>query len=208
VDLPNQAVIELLTYLLPGFIAAAILYSLTPSPRPAPFERIVQALIFTIIVQAFVLVIRSSLLWAHRLVDLGAWSEGVGLVWSVSVAALLGLLLARLSNHDDAHKLLRWLRITQQTSYSSEWYGALSQNKGFVVLHLSGERRLFGWPEEWPSTPGRGHFVITQPEWLDNQKSIPLRGVERILIRIADVEMVELMADVDPTPKEGQNGRA
>jgi hypothetical protein len=36
-DMPNQALIDTLTYLLPGFIAAEIGYNLTPSPRiPCP----------------------------------------------------------------------------------------------------------------------------------------------------------------------------
>jgi hypothetical protein len=44
-DLPNTALIDVLTYLLPGFVAAAAVYVLTPAIRPAPFERVVQALI-------------------------------------------------------------------------------------------------------------------------------------------------------------------
>ena len=48
-DIPDQSVITVLTYLLPGFITAALVYSLTPSPRPIPFERVVQALIFTML---------------------------------------------------------------------------------------------------------------------------------------------------------------
>lgn len=62
-DLPSKTVIEVLTYLMPGFIAAATLYNLTPAPRPIPFERIVLALIFTVVVQVVVLALRESLVW-------------------------------------------------------------------------------------------------------------------------------------------------
>ncbi|SUP44184.1 Uncharacterised protein [Vibrio furnissii] len=50
-------IITLLQYLLPGFVAAWMFYSLTSYPKPSQFERVVQALIFTIFIQAIVVVI-------------------------------------------------------------------------------------------------------------------------------------------------------
>ena len=38
-------------YLLAGFVAAWVFYGLTPYKRPTPFERIVQALVYTAVVQ-------------------------------------------------------------------------------------------------------------------------------------------------------------
>ena len=42
-------IVGVLTFLLPGFVAASIFYSLTSYPKPSPFDRVVQALIFTVI---------------------------------------------------------------------------------------------------------------------------------------------------------------
>jgi uncharacterized protein DUF6338 len=205
-DLPTKAVIDFLTYLLPGFVAAAVVYSLTPAPRPSPFERIVQALIFTIFVQVTVVGTKHTLLWAgSRTEPIGIWDDEVATAWSVLLAIGLGLLVAWAANTDKVHNLLRQSGLTYQTSYPSEWYGALCQNKGFVVLHLTGERRLFGWAEEWPSTPNQGHFVVAQAEWLDGSNRIELIGVQRILVRGKDVEMVELM---QPSTQEKPNGRS
>lgn len=193
-DFPSESVIAILTYLLPGFITAAVVYALTPEPRPIPFERVVQALIFTMLVQAFVIVIGSVLgrIGADWFA-LGVWTEQVRFVWSVLVAGVLGLFLAWAMNTDRILGLLRAARITTETSFSSEWHGAFSRNKGFVVLHLAGGRRLYGWTHERPSTPDRGHFVMEKAEWLDDEQCTELRGVERILIRAQDVEMVEMM---------------
>jgi|SRR5687768_1943885 len=195
-DLPSKVIIDVLTYLLPGFITAAIVYNLTPAPRPIPFERLVLALIFTMVGQVVVLTLRESFFSVGAAVmTVGDWTDDVQLVWSVFVAILLGLLVAFLANTDSLHAWLRSLHITKQTSYSSEWYGAFSQNRGYVVLHLVGQRRLYGWPEEWPSAPDQGHFVIAQAEWLvDNNETIPLTGVDKIVIRASDVEMAELMS--------------
>ena len=64
-----------LTFLLPGFVAAAVFYSLTSHPKPSNFERVVQALIFTIVVEAvgrsFFLV--SGTFWTKPL-----WSRRLG----------------------------------------------------------------------------------------------------------------------------------
>lgn len=206
-DVPGEAVIAILTYLLPGFITAALVYVLTPEPRPIPFERVVQALIFTMLVQVSVAGVEPGLLWIglHWL-SVGAWTEQVRLAWSIVLAGFLGLFIAWAANTDRIHGLLRVVGLTCQTSFSSEWYGAFSRNKGYVVLHLTGQRRLYGWPEEWPSTPGRGHFVMAQAEWLDEGKRTELAGVDRILIRAEDVEMVELMKIV--TVPEEADGRS
>lgn len=206
-ELSSRAVIDVLSYLLPGFITAAILHNLTPAPRPIPFERVVQALIFTIVVQVLVLAPKAFFLWAGTSIGaIGDWTDDTQLVWSVLLAVLLGLLVAHLANTDQLHSRLRKLGITRQTSYSSEWYGALSQNRGFVVLHLVGQRRLYGWAEEWPSTPDKGHFVITLPEWLDDDKRIEMTGVERVLINVIEVEMVELMSPVVQNQMEAHDG--
>jgi hypothetical protein len=58
---------SVLTFLLPGFVSAAVFYSFTSHPKPSEFERVVQALIFTIFVQALVGVARASALWVGSL---------------------------------------------------------------------------------------------------------------------------------------------
>jgi hypothetical protein len=201
-------VIDVLTYLLPGFITAALFHILTPAPRPIPFERVVQALIFTILVQVCILVVKEVLLGlGSRVASVGVWTDDVRLVWSVLLAVGLGLLIAWAANTDKILCLLRTVGITRQTSFESEWYGALSQNRGYIVLHLDGKRRLYGWADEWPNRSDEGHFVIAQAEWLDDDKRIELTGVNRILIRAKDVEMVELMQPDFERTSEKQHGR-
>jgi hypothetical protein len=194
VELPSKTIIELLTYLIPGLIAAGTLYTLTPSPKPAPFERIVEALIFTVGIQFTVECIE----WALGLIGrhafiLGQWSKTAGLGWSIFLALMLGLLLARWSNNDALFRFLRRTEFTRQTAYSSEWYGTFCKGDRYVVLHLVDGRRIYGWPDEWPNTPTAGQFALSLAEWLDDDKRIPLTGVEKVLIKATDVEMVEFM---------------
>jgi hypothetical protein len=209
-DIPSKAIVDVLTYLLPGFITAAILHNLTPAPRPIPFERVVLALIFTMVGQVLVLATRETSFLIAKITaySIGNWTDETRLVWSFLIAVLLGLKVAHLANTDRWHSRLRDLGITRQTSYSSEWYGALAQNRGYIVLHLAGQRRLYGWAEEWPSSPDQGHFVMQLAEWLDGETRLALTGVDKILIKASEVEMVELMTVLPDSDTEVRNGRS
>ena len=55
-DWASDELVRVFYNLLPGFLSAWIFYALTAHPKPSPFERIVQALIFTVIVRATTIV--------------------------------------------------------------------------------------------------------------------------------------------------------
>ena len=97
----------------------------TSHPRPSEFERIVQALTFTILVQA----IAESALWFGRLFGHHTlWTDATGIVVSVGIALVLGFIAVLFSNTDTLHRFVRFLRLTRETSYSSEWYSAFHHN--------------------------------------------------------------------------------
>ena len=50
-DLANNT-IEVLNFLVPGFIAAGVYYGFTATSKPNTFERVIQALIFTVVIKA------------------------------------------------------------------------------------------------------------------------------------------------------------
>lgn len=190
----SQEAIAVLSFLLPGFVSAWIFHGLTPYLLPSPFERVVKALIFTVLIQGLVVPIREAFfLVGRRLDSIGPWDSDSQLVASVLTAVALGLSTARWANNDQLHGALRRLGFTRQTSYPSEWFWAFAENSTFVVLHLDGERRLYGWPEQWPSSPETGHFAIAEAEWLTEDGPIPLPQVEHVLIPVASVKMVEFV---------------
>jgi len=184
----------LLQLLLPGFLAAWVFYAFTSYRKPKEFERIIQALIFTLLVKAALVVIRSLLFFIGTRLSLGHWTTDADLLWSISLAFLLGIFFSYLANTDRFHKLVRYFKISRETSYPSEWFGAFLKNVTYVVLQLKDERRIYGWPMDWPSSPKLGHFTLRDASWLDKEnKEIPLKGVSCILIDSADVQWVEFM---------------
>lgn len=188
----TSEVVAVLTFLLPGFVGAAVFYSLTSHPKPGEFDRVVQALVFTTVGQAVAwlagLLVR---VWTEY-----AWPVGLELTVAVTSAVAVALLVAYVSNHDIIHGALRRIGVTGETSYPSELYSAFAEHPYcYVVLHLRGARRLYGWVEEWPSRPPNGYFRVSEAIWLDDEQSTPLTGVVAILVRAIDVEMIEFLED-------------
>lgn len=190
----SSEVLSVLVFLLPGFVAASVFHSLTSHPKPSAFDRTIEALIFTLVAQALTLV--TLLLFIERSQE---WPMDWQFVLSVGVAAAIGFIAAVVSNHDLVHKPLRLLKITRETSHPSEWSSSFSRENCYVVLHLQGGRRLYGWPEEWPNESTQGHFRIAEAEWLveknNGQKQVAAVGVSAILVPADQVEMVEFMED-------------
>ncbi|MYA97742.1 MAG: hypothetical protein F4X91_15195 [Nitrospinae bacterium] len=191
-ELVSSETVSILVFLLPGFVAAAVFYWLTSHPKPGAFERIVQALIFTILVQAMVkilVIVMERRGWAL------SWDEAERLIFSTLAAIGLGLLAVFTLNKDIPHRFLRRIGFTRENSYPSEWYSAFDRHADcYLVLHLKGERRLYGWPTEWPSRPDEGHFLIEEVEWLDGDERIPAEGVAGMVVSASEVEMVEFLA--------------
>ncbi len=195
----SSEVVATLTFLLPGFIAAAVFYSLTSHPKPGAFDRIVVALIFTLVGQTITEIIFQQPIDVKYLSPaLQGWQAAL----PIFVAVCLGLFATTITNNDWLHKPLRFLRITRENSYPSEWFSAFdSHGDGcYVVLHLTGERRLYGYAEEWPSDPNVGHFRVAEAEWLkdgieEEQKKgdVSFSRVVSVLIPASEVIIVEFV---------------
>lgn len=193
--LPTE-LIDIIYRLLPGFITAGVFYALTAFRERSPFERVVQALIFTAVVEILTSGAREVAFYGGRYVVWGGWSSEVALAWSLTLAVALGLILSYLANNNTVHDRLWRLGVTNGSSYPSNWYKAFACEKRWVILSLKGERRLYGWAIDWPDHPNEDHFVITDAEWLlDDGKTQPLPQVNRFIVPARDVEMVEMMND-------------
>lgn len=190
----SKDVLTLLTQLMPGFLTAWVVYGLTTYTKPPQFERVIQALIYSFLVNAVVAVLEGTLLIAGKTVRFGLWDKSSELVASTAIALLLGLVLSYYMRTDSFFKLARRLRLTSRTPYPSEWYGAFANTPRYLVLHLTGGRRISGYPSEWPTEPTTGHFRLTNAAWIDDDNNeTSLDSDESILIEAKQVEMVELL---------------
>ena len=188
----SSEVVSVLVFLLPGFVAAAVFYSLTSYPKPNEFGQVIQALVFTMVGQ--------SISWTlHQILGSSvSWSIELEATVSVLSAVVFALIVAYISNNDLAHRFFRYIGFTRENSYPSEWHASFARNPDcYVILNLKDERRLFGWPEEWPSHPSYGHFRIIEAEWLtadeDGDEPEGKTEIFAIVVSMEDVAMVEFI---------------
>lgn len=190
----TKETITLLQYLLPGFLAAWVFYGLTSHLKPNQFERVIQALILTLIVQALIIPAKWLLLLIGNKIALLPWDSSTELVTSVLLAILLGCLLSYLTNKDSIHNWLRDHGFTGRTSHPSEWYGILCIHEWYIVLHFKDDKRLLGYPKVWPSNAKEGHFYMLQSSWLNEDgTTIEVEGCEGILINTIDIRWIEFV---------------
>src|SRR4051812_27677639 len=130
-ELPSVdiALANLLAYLLPGFITAWLFFALTAHPKTNSFERIIQALIFTVLIRAMTAATRWAFVHIGPYYYFGEWTDDVSLGWSIANAFLLGLVFALFANKDWFHALLRKMQVTVRTSYPSEWFSAFNRDR-------------------------------------------------------------------------------
>ena len=198
----SNEVVEVLTFLLPGFVAATIFYPLTSHPKPSPFNSVVQALIFTMIVQAIV-----------YLLPLDALSK------------LLGSKNEEMATATATHWNFRFGRGRRRSRFDRDM-GFESRQTAFrievvkdhprdllpfrVVLLVRKSRRnlcclAFGrrTPFVWMArrmaeqpqngSPELGHFRIAEASWLYDDAQVELASVTALVIAVDRVEMVEFV---------------
>lgn len=190
----SKDLVLLLNYLLPGFLAAGVFHGLTAHPRPSEFERVVQALMFTVVIQAVLSLSRVVLELVGQIFSLWPWDPRVENASSVMLALVTGGIAAYSMNSDVMHRWLRQRNCTTRTSHPSEWYGAFAQGERFVILHLRDNRRIMGWPRRWPASPRTGQFYIMYAIWLEkNGGFAELKNVDGVLISAEEVRWVEFL---------------
>lgn len=192
-DSVSSELVSLLQFLLPGFITAWIFYAFTSYKKPEQFERVVQALVFTFVIQSIFELIKFLSLTIGSYYSLGPWKAELESGLRASIALILGLVICFYANNDKLHSILRKRAITKKTSFPSEWHGEFAKRVTYVALNLKNGRRLYGWPREWPADSTSGHFSIEQPSWLTPEGELPITGVESVVISAGDVEFVEFM---------------
>lgn len=195
----SQDVVALLQYLAPGFVVAWVFYGLTSHTKPSQFERVVQALIFTVVVHAIVILERIVAEPVGKQLSLGEWSANSQLLASLVTALIVGLAMSACVNADAFHRWTRKLGISSRSAHPCEWFGIFAEYPRYVVLQLKDGARIYGWPKVWPSEYNKGHFFITAAMRTVEGITQELDTLDGVLIDVRDVSSVEFVK-----PPEGE----
>lgn len=194
-DLIKNEILAVLVFLLPGLVSSWVFHLITPHPRPKDLAAVVEALLFTAIIQPIIYLLELIIIWVgDNWASLGTWNPDTKLAISVVVGLIVGVTSGLLSNKDKLHAGLRSIGFTKSTSYPSEWYAHFFREERFIILDLNDGRRIQGWPSEWPNTPDKGHFALRKSFWIgpDNE-IVELRNAETILVPVSAVAFVEFL---------------
>ena len=190
----NSELIGLLWLLLPGFISAGLFRSLISNPKPSGFDSVSQVYVFTVIVQVIGWLIFSFVIETESNSNFSTENHAIVVFVHLLISIVVGILSSLIWNKDWLFKLLRKTKVTEQSSYHSAQYSAFAYYKNcYVVLHLKSQRRLYGWPKEWPNNKTDQHYLMMDCEWLEESKGIPINGVSHILVPANEVELIEFL---------------
>jgi hypothetical protein len=189
----SSEIVDGLRYLIPGFISVLVFRSFTARTYNSTFESIMLALIFTFSAGLLAALVSPLLLWAGEYLSLGVLTRDGQTAIAAIFAAILGIIASTLANRDSIHRLARSLRLTNETSYPSQWYSSFRHRSQYVTLHLKDGRRIYGWPEEWPSQSDRGHFLVSEITWLEPDGASVQSPQSSLLVCANDVEFVEFV---------------
>ncbi|WP_449649162.1 DUF6338 family protein [Rahnella aceris] len=187
-------VVNLLKYLTPGFIAAWIFYSLTGHLKPSQFERVVQALIMTFIIQLIVVILKIIFVYIGKKTNfvISDWTETTSVIWSTLLSFIYGLSFSYLCNNDCIHSLLRKLKFTKESSSRREWLETPEFRNAPITLHLKNNKRIHGWPKETNSALDVGHFLLEKAAWLNKDDGFEDVFSKYVMIKSSEIEYVEI----------------
>lgn len=202
----SKDVVALLQYLAPGFLVAWVYFGLTSHIKPSQFERVVQAVIFTVAIQAIVVIEKIFAEYVGRQWgSLGEWTTESDLIASLATAVVFGICISALTNIDAFHALARKLKLSTRSGHPGEWHAAFCDHPCYVVLQLKDGTRLYGWPSRWPSESSTGHFFIENVTRVANDVTHELSELQGILVDAKDVASVEFVKQPEPPHEQTTN---
>jgi hypothetical protein len=165
--------LALLIVLLPGFVSSSILDHVAVRKPKDHFGRIIEALVFTFIIYA--VVVGAVGIPAFELpagaADVPRIATALinqSFVWvALVLSILLPLFLGFLSTTDGHMRFLRLIRVTNKTARETTWLDVFADQKRYVIVNLTGERRVFGWPQYFSNDRDEGLLYLFDPAWVN-----------------------------------------
>ena len=199
----------ILLFLLPGFVSVGVLQILCVRKSKDVFERIVEALIFTMLNLASFLVIRALLeLVPNTKFDHEEFLTA-GNVSLMAVCALgIGVAFAAEINHEWLLGILNnRFHLTRKTAKPSTWNETWTHAQKFVVVHLDDGRRIYGWPTFYSDSPEERALFLEDASWLDDNNHLinDAAPISVFLDKHSGIKLVEFVEPDAPHPNGPNN---
>jgi hypothetical protein len=197
--------LNLLIFLLPGFLIQRIVESLSVTGKISDTIRVVDALAFSLV--NYLLYSILALPFGLRPIPLTLGQDGQlqftgrdvsGFIILFSIAVFIGLLYAKSLNAGWHYRILRdRLDLTRKTGRVDLWHDIFSDYRGrWVEAHLKDGTRILGWPDYYSDDPDKRELflaeaVVTKPDGTTYEVAGP--GI--LLTEKSEIERIEILVE-------------
>ncbi len=190
--------LQILIFLIPGFIASAVLNALVVRKDKNEFGRIVEALVFTLIIfTIYSLFSDKSPVALSTVGDNMTYSyDSHAFLYLVAISVILPVVMSFLVTHDLHMRLSRKLHISKKTARTSVWVDVFYDLDNYVIVNFKDGRRIYGWPTYFSTDPDQQYVFLSNAAWIEETEFKPLEGAEGILITPElEIESIEMLKD-------------
>lgn len=187
--------LQILLFLIPGFISIAIFNACVYRKKQKPFDQIVFAATFcmfdyTVYISIFnktpvsLTVNNSQVIYNYEVISF--WIL-------IGVSVVTPLLFAFCVHNDFPLRVLRRLGITRNTLRDSVWLDVFLNKQRHIIINFKNGRRIYGWPMHYSNNPKSSYIYLYKPSWISDGKFIDL-DIDGILITPEqEIETIEFL---------------
>jgi len=192
--------IQIIIFLIPGFIAGIVYNGLVVRRQPKEFKLIIEALIFSVLIYTpYYYIFEALPILFTKKDDLIIYSfNGTSLSILLLFSLFFPIVFAYIVNNDIHMRILRFFKITTKTAGETIWLDVFYTHKNFIIINFEDGRRIYGWPMYFSETPQNPYIFLYKPKWIDNENKFIELNNEGILItpemKIQSIEFLKKIA--------------
>lgn len=198
------AALNILIFLLPGFLSQRIVEGLAVVAKPGDLTRVIDALVLSFVNYLFY----SLLATIFRLKPLPiaftsetqlkiSWHDSLSMLVLFLVAVIVGMMISKSINEGWHYRILREgrLRFTRKTGRIDVWHDIFSDFRGrWIRVHLKNGAEIMGWPDYYSEDPAKRELFVAQAVVREPDGTIyEVPGPGVLLTEKAEVERIDIL---------------
>ena len=197
--------INILIFLLPGFLSLRIDRAIFYNRGNDRFQDLITALIYTfIVILLYTLLIQQLCGSSYPSLTIREgekWSiivnEPLGLLIITLFAMILGLSFGYFKNKDFPLRILRNIKVTKRTYYTSFWYEVMNTREEYVVVLLKNGDELVGYIKQFSNDYEQGPAILLTNSFWRKRDGIDVEDYElrTLLLSFDDIKIVEFFKE-------------
>lgn len=176
----------LFLYLLPGFLGAVVYDYLVERQRPTNFDRIIEALVLTLVssvaahtVFQVPLLPNISVSKETPLTQILSVFLTSSIVYVSLCAIAISAIFAVLNNQNAIYSVLNWLRLTYKHGDWDVWQDTFYKHRKYWInVRFKDGRSLVGWPQYYSATAKPREIFVADATWWEPDETGTLTSVD------------------------------